>query len=361
MSEAFVADRLMWGQENITETDVRYYNVKEEPFRVYGLYQYKTESEFKRMPDEVAERVSRGVVSLYRNTAGGRVRFATDSDYIIVRAHMPKVQHFDHMPLTGTSGFDLYEDCPDSGESFFVGLFRPPVKMTDGFVAVIHLHKERKLRYFTLNFPLYNDVSSLEIGVREDAVLGEGMPYRNRKPIVFYGSSITQGGCASRPGNCYISLVCRRMNLDYINLGFSGSGKAEEAMVDYLADLDMSCFVSDYDHNAPNAEYLRKTHAAMYQKIRRKNPDIPYVMISRPDFAGYGRHEEASARRDVVMDTFRYARAQGDTLVRYLDGESFFSGTYRDACTVDTTHPNDLGFMYMAEKVFSVLREFSFE
>ena len=305
--------------------------------------------------------VNPGVAQLYKNTAGGRVRFATDSDYVVIRAYMPKIGHHNHMCLLGGAGFDLYEDNPAAEDSVYVASFRPPYAMTDGYVSVFRFREGKKLRYLTINFPTYSDVAKLEIGLQENAKVTEGMAYRNKKPIVFYGSSITQGGCASRPGNNYISLVCRRMNVDYINLGFSGSGKAVDLIVDYMANLDMSCFVSDYDHNAPDADHLRATHCKMYQKIREKNPTLPYVMMSRPDFGGHGRVADGCRRRDVIIDTFRYAREQGDGNVYYIDGESYFHGAYEDACTVDRTHPNDLGFMYMAEKVYATLRHFVYE
>ncbi|MBR2354172.1 MAG: hypothetical protein IKA76_06715 [Clostridia bacterium] len=359
--EKFVPDKLMCDDQTVLPEDVRYYDVKEDPFRVYGLYNYKNESVFKRLPDEIGLNTNDGVAQLYLHTAGGRVRFSTDSDYVIIRAYMPKIGRHNHMPLTGGAGFDLYEDNPAIGDSVYIGTFRPPYDMTDGYVSLFNFREGKKLRHLTINFPTYSQVAKLEIGVQKGACVGEGMAYRNKKPFVFYGSSITQGGCASRPGNNYISLVCRRLNLDYINLGFSGSGKAEDLIVDYMANMEMSAFISDYDHNAPNVEHLQATHCKMYKKIREKNPTIPYVMMSRPDFGGHGRVADGCARRNVIIDTFRYAREQGDQKVYYIDGESYFHGQWEDACTVDRTHPNDMGFMFMADKVFATLRHFEFE
>ena len=362
MSEReFVVDKLMSDDDVILpESGIKYYDVKEDPFQVYGLYDYKNQDVYKRLPDEIGLNTNPGVAQLYMDTAGGRVRFSTDSDYIILCAHMPKIGHHSHMPLQGGAGFDIYEDNPLTGESVYVNTFRPPYNMTNGYVS-IHRFKQKKLRYFTLNFPTYSRVSKVELGLEETATVGAGLPYRNKKPFVFYGSSITQGGCASRPGNNYISLVCRRLNLDYINLGFSGSGKAEDIIVDYMANLEMSAFISDYDHNAPNPEYLRETHCKMYRKIREKHPTIPYLMMSRPDFIGVGRVDDSIARRDVIIDTFRYAKSEGDENVYYIDGESYYHGQWEDACTVDRCHPNDMGFMFMADKVFATLRHFKFE
>ena len=359
--EKFVPDKLMCDADVKLDEDVKFYDVKDDPFRVYGLYNYKNEPVFKRLPDEIGLNTNRGVAQLYLNTAGGRVRFSTDSEYVVLRAYMSVIGHHNHMSLLGGAGFDLYEDNPVTGESTYVGSFRPPYSMTDGYVSLHRFRDGKRFRYLTINFPTYSNVDRLELGLQESAVLSEGLTYRNKKPFVFYGSSITQGGCASRPGNNYISLACRRLNLDYINLGFSGSGKAEDLIVDYMAGMEMSAFISDYDHNAPTPEYLRETHCKMYQKIREKNPTLPYLMMSRPDFGGFGRVKEGIARRNVVIDTFRYAKEQGDENVYYIDGESFFHGNWEDACTVDRTHPNDMGFMFMAEKVMSTIKHFEFE
>lgn len=174
-------------------------------------------------------------------------------------------------------------------------------------------------------------------------------------PVVYYGSSITQGACASRPGLAYQAIISRRLDLDFINLGFSGNARAEDTMVEYMASLEMSAFVSDYDHNAPTVDHLRATHLRMYRKIRESHPNIPYIMLSRPDFAS---HSEADSerRRRVIEDTFRAAREAGDKRVWYIDGEGIYRGFELDACTVDNDHPTDLGFMKMADAIGRILR-----
>ena len=354
MSDYQVPDKRMMGSDTVTETDVRYYDpLKEKAFDLYGFCNPYGLGRYQRLPDEIGENVNKGVQKLYRNTAGGRIRFSTDSDYVIVRVELAHTMRAYHMTQTGSRGFDLFEDDPDGGRSIFQGvLCCMGTDHIDGYIAIKRF-KTRKLRYLTLNFPLYSDVTALEIGLQEGATLGGGLHYRNTLPVVFAGSSITQGGCASRPGNSYQNMIARRLDLDYLNLGFSGSFKAEDLIVDYMATLPMSVFVSDYDHNAPTVEHLKNTHLPMYQKIRERNPDLPYVMISRPDFA----HNVADsvARRNVVLDTYRYALEQGDRNVYYIDGESFFAGEWEECCTVDGVHPNDLGFRFMAEKIANIL------
>ncbi len=333
--------------------DVKFFDVREEPFEIYGLYDAKNQAVFKRMPDEIANQMNINIQHLYLNTAGGRVRFSTDSPYVAIHAEYIEVSHHSHMTLINDAGFDLYEDSPTDGVSVYRGAFKPPYNLSSALESSCSLG-EKKLRYFTINFPPYSSVKSLHIGIQEGAVLGEGAKYKNKRPILYYGSSITQGACASRPGNSYQNMISRSFGLDYINLGFSGNGKAEDVIVDYMSTIDMSVFVSDYDHNAPNAEYLAKTSLNMYQKIRCAHPDIPYIMLSRPDFDA--NYNDSIKRRDAIIDTYRFAKQQGDKNVYFIDGEGIFRGEFSDCCTVDKTHPNDLGFAYMARAISCELR-----
>ena len=349
----FCADKNLCVKTSIEKDDIVFLDVREEPFAVYGLYDYKNEPEFKRLPDEIGQNVSRGVAVLYTNTAGGRVRFCTDSPYIAIKAEWEispdSHEHFIKMPHTCGCGFDMYIDNETCSLSKYYNTFIPPYECKTGYESVIDL-PDGKMRYITINFPTYHNVKNLYIGLKKGSSLGEGKRYRIEKPAVFYGSSITQGGCASRPGNAYEAILSRRLDMNYINLGFSGNGKAEDLIVDYMAGLDMSVFVSDYDHNAPSAEHLESTHLKMYQKIREKNPDIPYIMVSRADVDSGSGYDRAMLRRRIILDTFNYARANGDNNVYFIDGESIYGrGNWRECYTVDGTHPSDSGFVKMAE------------
>ena len=335
------------------------HDVRKAPFRIYGLYEPTTEPEFKRMPDAVAATVSAGVKNLARHTSGGRVRFSTDSPYIVIKAEMPTVGHMSHMPLTGSAGFDLYVDSDDGRESLFLRTFVPPYTMTNGYESKILTYSDT-VRNYTIHFPLYNPLTNLYVGVKEGSYLGEGAAYRDLDPVVYYGSSITQGGCASRPGNAYQAMIARQLGIDFVNLGFSGNGRGEDTMLDYLAGMKMSAFVSDYDHNAPNEEHLAATHYKLYEAIRATHPNIPYVMLSRPDYhhdypllAG---PKSSINRRRVILDTFHKAFDSGDRNVYFIDGESLFRGPFEDSCTVDGCHPNDLGFSKFAEAIGAVLK-----
>lgn len=325
---------------------LRFYDVKKKPFEIYGLYDPENEGQFKRMPDDVARSVNPGVAKLYTNTSGGRIRFSTDSDVILLRSVLANIERASHLSLTGACSFDIYEDFPETQTARYISTFIPPLDVKDKFESKLRL-PSRKLRYFTIHFPLYSDVLSLEIGVNEDAYIGEGMKYKNIAPIVYYGNSVTQGGCASRAGNSYPNIIGRRLNIDFANLGFSGWGRAEENMTDYLASLDMGVFVCDYDYNAPSPEYLEATHLKLYEKIRAAQPELPIIIMSKCDFV-YGE-ENSVRRRDVIYETFRTAKRRGDNNVYFMDGGSVYSGDYANIAVIDKVHPTDLGFLLIAD------------
>jgi hypothetical protein len=201
----------------------------------------------------------------------------------------------------------------------------------------------------TINFPLYNDIDNLYIGLQESAEVKSGAKYKYEKPVVYYGSSITQGACASRPGTSYQAIISRKLDCNYINLGFSGNARGEEIMARYISSLDMSVFVMDYDHNASSLEHLEKTHQPFFRIIRESNSELPVIFVTKPDFDS--NPSENTKRRDIVYRTYMEALRAGDGNVYFVDGESLYGTTDRDSCSVDGCHPNDLGFMRMAEVI----------
>lgn len=337
--------------------DIVWFDVCSEPFRLYGVTYSPESGRFIRMPEKIAEKVNEGVAYLNKNTAGGRVRFSTDSPFIAIKAKQPYFTDvMSHMTRAGKDGFDVFKNV--DGEAAFVLAFIPSADMEDGITQLKETGSEGRMTSYTMNFPLYGCVDSLYIGLKEGSRVDVGAAYKNEKPIVYYGSSITQGGCASRPGNCYQALVSQKYNLDYINLGFSGSCRAEIPMAEYLASLDMDIFVCDYDHNTPSVEYLAETHGRLYDIIRAKQPDLPYVMISKPDWLPIEWSRESNAaRRNVIFETFIRAKRSGDKNVYFIDGERLFDGDFSDCCTVDGCHPNDLGFYRMSRSVGETIKK----
>lgn len=338
----------------VNEPDIEWFDARETPFALHGVFFDEKADRFLRMPDDVSKKVSVGVHFGAYVSTGGRLRFSTNSPYIAIKAIIPSESVMNHMPVVGSHGFSLY--CNHQYKGMFTPASNEIIKSQPNplaFQGIRYIWSE-KVCDFDLYFPLYGGVIRLYIGLKKGCVLNTPKPYTRQKPIVFYGSSITQGGCASRPGNDYVSLVCKWLDSDFINLGFSGNAKGEKAMAEHLASLDASVFVLDYDYNAPNAEHLQATHYPLYERIRTAHKDTPILFISKPDFEYDG---QSAKRRAVIMETYEKAKANGDKNVAFIDGETLFGTFGRDGCTVDTCHPNDLGFYRMAETVYPVLKE----
>ncbi len=350
-------DRNFVVESDVTEPDLVWFNVKETPFRIYGVEFEEEQGCFTRVPGAAAELVP-GILGARKLTAGGRVRFKTDSSYIAIKAVMKSIAPISHMTQLGRSGFDLYQK--KRGKDVYYYSFMPPIDITDGYSS----GKRTEGRYtdYTINFPIYDRVLELYVALKKGSRLSAPTPYREEKPVVFYGSSITHGGCASRPGNIYPAMISRELDIHYINLGFSGKAKGEPAMADYVASLDMSAFVLDYDHNTPSEQNLIDTHEPFYKKVRAAHPDIPIIMVTAPNTKLQGNVNYAGRgflynRRDIIRKTYENAVAAGDKNVYFIDGHTLFGGKHWDSCTVDGTHPNDLGFYRMSQVIGKVLKK----
>ncbi len=341
MSNISKVDKNLVVDTKIEKDDIVFYNVLEEPFKIYGIYH--EDGKFRRMPESVAKATSEGVLALHANTAGGRVRFKTDSPYVAINAVMENVGIFPHCAATGTAGFDIYRD------DVYLRTYVPPAWDTatdikDGYEGVVDFDAEWMFEY-TIHFPTYSDVKNLYIGLADGAKIEAPKAYKYEKPIVYYGSSITQGGCSARPGITYQSAITRRFSYDHVNLGFSGNAKAEPAMIEYIKNLDMSIFVYDYDHNAPSVEHLRNTHEVMFKAIREAQPDLPIIMMSRPKWFLTESEEE---RLQIIRNTYNNAIAAGDKNVYLVTGQELMKYVENEG-TVDGCHPNDAGFWSMAK------------
>ncbi len=343
MEDISYIDRNFKVETRIDKPDMMFYDALSYPFKIYGVF-YEN-GKFRRMPEAVARGVSDGVYALHANTAGGRLRFKTDSPYVAIHTRMSKIGKMPHFALCGSAGFDLYAD------NDYAASFVPPFHLTNGYEKLVEF-PATQMRDITIHFPLYSEVEELYIGVKRDAVLQESSPYTVEKPIVYYGSSITQGGCASRPGNAYPGFISRTIDADYINLGFSGSAKGEKAMADYIKSLSMSAFVYDYDHNAPTSEHLARTHEKMFWEIRKENESLPIVIMSRPKY----RYDEAEKMRfEIIQRTYENAVARGESNVYLIDGRTLMSACKNEG-TVDGCHPTDLGFFSMASELTKLLQ-----
>lgn len=337
--------------------DAVFFDITPQNFTVVGLYEPYSGTPYRRMPQEVAAAVSPGVAGLCINPAGGRILFRTDSPYLAFRTEYSHTERRPCITLATTVGFDVYAVI--CGREEYVCTLRPPVDVETGYTAQVGISSRRPGSPvdYVVYMPCYNDLSSLQIGIQDGCVIEKPQfSYKNGLPVVYYGSSITQGANASRPGLAYESIIARDYGYDFINLGFAGNAKGEDVMTNYLAGLECSCLVCDYDHNAPSAEHLERTHGRLYDTVRKKNPSLPIVFVTRPIYRKPSNDD--LLRRDIVFATYKRAVDSGDGKVAFVDGGKFFEGLTGTDCTGDGTHPNDLGMYYMAKAIGKAVHGF---
>ncbi len=336
--------------EKVGNLNVVYRNALSAPFVLEGFAWRKGDEPLRRIPSNFnLKGLGEGVFWLSHHTAGGVVRFRTDSPYITLRAkHFNATHNMGHMPATGAAGFDLFADKDDYIKT--VNPSRKKGEIPSPLEVPLMQNYKGGMRDYTLYLPLYNGVTSLEIGLSPKAKIERASGHKISKPIVFYGSSITQGACASRTSTAYTAMLCRAVDAPMINLGFSGNAKGESKMAELIATLDMSVFIYDYDHNAPNAEHLKKTHEPFFKIIRATHPNLPIIMLSRVS----GATDERAA---IIRQTYENAKKNGDKNVWFIDGRDLFKDISYAYLTVDNIHPNDLGFYLMYKNTLPVLKE----
>lgn len=352
------------GFRTIKETDITWFSSLEKPFSLHGITYSKDDKCYRRLPSEIAhdKSLGEGIPYLSRCTAGGRLRFKTNSPYVAVKCAVANIDLIATMSLVTCLGFSMYVDGKFSGN--FTPIWANYLNPIDGEIAKEGWYWEEERNTITFEgflnvkdssehnidiyFPLYGGVKDVYIGVKNGSTLTPPREYTKQDKIIFYGSSITQGGYASHPGNDYPSLVCRWLDVDFINLGFSGSACAETALIKYIASLNPKIFVFDYDHNAPTVEFLEKTHLPAYRTFRSICKDALIVFITKPD-SDYAL--QVNERRNVIYNTYQTALSEGDTAVSFIDGSKLFDTDDRELCTVDMCHPNDLGFYRMAKTI----------
>ena len=341
----------------VGDREVAWHDATRAPFALEGLpFRAGPDAPLWRLPGTAAAPyvTAEGAEWLMHHTAGACVRFRTDSPFVAVRAQLADSADMNHMPRAGSAGFDLYRG--PWPESRHAGTAQPNRDETD-LVRMLCVRNEGDAgtESWQLDLPLYGGAAFVQVGLAPGAAVEPPAPHRTG-PICFYGSSITQGGCASRPGNAYTTMVCRALDAEQVNLGFSGSARGEPAMAELIATLDgLSAFVMDYDYNAPTPEHLAATHEPFFRTVRAARPDLPILVLSAPSVWS-DSPDAMRRRRDIVRATVRHAKSRGDRRVAFLDGARLFGRTGRDDCTVDRCHPNDLGFRLMADAVLAALR-----
>ena len=309
-------------------------------------------STWDRLPVRARGVVRDPVWNLSRHSAGIAVRFVTDSPSISVRWKLTSDSlAMPHMPATGVSGIDLYAKTPGGWRWAACG--RPSgVENTSTLVQGL----PRESREWMLYLPLYNGVESVEIGIDEGASISPA-PERS-KPIVFYGTSITQGGCASRPGMTHVAILGRRLDRPVVNLGFSGNGRLEPEVGRFLVEIDAEVFVLDCLPNLDGPSTAERT-VPMVMQIRDSHPETPIVMVEDRTFCDAPFSERNRKRNRGNREAFRQAYedliSDGVRGLIYVQGDDLLGDDGEG--TVDGSHPTDLGFMRQADALEPSIRK----
>lgn len=346
------------GVQPRVEDEFAWFSPWDKPLHIEGLGWKQNGGVFRRMPSAAEFSLPAAVDDLAWHTAGVQVRFRTNSPQIALRVKLRGVHSMDHMPATGQCGFDAY--IGDIGSTAFAGVTRFS-RDADEYLLTLCRFTSAEMRTVTINFPLYQGVEKAEIGIKSGSQVTAAPRRAWRRPVVIYGTSITQGGCASRPGMAYTNILSRRIDCEFVNLGFSGSGRGEPEVAQAIATLPApALFVMDYDANAGGLDNMRKTFMPFLAALRKRWPNTTILVVSKIRYAQEALDEKAQQaridQRDFQRKSVARLRRTGDKAVFFLDGGRLLGDDFNECC-VDGVHPTDLGFMRIANGLEPIIRK----
>ena len=325
---------------------------------LFGFPWHRPGEQCRRFPLDMDLEFNQGVKALSWCTAGGHLRFRSDATDIKVHA-VVEGGRMPHMAMVGSHGFDLYVGNGLT-QVFALSTLMPCDK--DEYIAQVYTSPNAIMRDFTIYFPLYAGVSFFELGLSRGASLCPPTPWPDARPIVVYGTSITQGGCVSRPGMLYSNILSRLVKRPVYNFGFSGSGRGEAQVARKLSEIaDPAMYILDYDDNA-RPDLLRSTLEPFIRILRSAHPKTPILTLSsepksheafEPFDADYASKERA-VYTDIHSWVTSRLRAEGDDNLYYLDGMKLYGDDFEE-CTVDGAHATDLGTYRLAHALQPVV------
>lgn len=322
-------------------------------FPLLGKATESTLTRYERLPDSLQNISRKPLWDLGRNSAGLAVRFRSNSTCIAAKWEVLNNFSMNHMTPTGIKGLDLY--CLQDGKWIFAGSGRPQGKVNTATLVKNMLPEERE---YLLYLSLYDGVTSLAVGVDSLSEINQpavDLPKRE-KPVVFYGTSILQGGCASRPGMAHTNILERKLNRECINLGFSGNALLDLEIADVIAGVDASIFVLDFLPNA-TVEQMNERAEKFYSIIREKHPDTPILFIEDPIFTHSPFDtriaKEIKDKNETINAIFQALKNRGEKNIYFLSSKDIIG--HDGEATVDGIHFTDLGFMRYAEVLYPML------
>ncbi len=344
--------------KDIVQEEIKWCSPKESPFKISGFSWFHKDKVYRRLPCSKELNISMEVDMLANCTSGGQIRFRTQSKKILLKVKLSGIANMVHMPATGQCGFDIYVEKDDKLYYYNTTKYD---HTKDEYESVLFEAKENRWRNILINLPLYQGVEEILIGIESSAEVDRPLEFSSNKRLIFYGTSITQGGCASRPGMSYTNILSRKLNMEVINLGFSGNGKGEPEMSEIISGIENpALLVLDYEPNCVSTQSLKETLPNFIKIYRKKHPDIPILVISRPLYALDRFDEELNKERierfTIQRETVEYFNQQGYNNIYFYSGENLLGEDYEE-CTVDGIHPTDLGFIKIANALEPIIKK----
>ena len=324
-------------------------------FPLLGKATQNSATRYERLPDSLRNISRKPLWALGQNSAGLALRFRSNSTTIAAKWEVLLDRNMNHMTPTGIKGLDLY--CLQDGKWVFVNSGRPSGKVNE---ATIISYMKPVEREYMLYLPLYDGVTSLSIGVDSLAEISGPevqLPVRE-KPVVFYGTSILQGGCASRPGMAHTYIISRWLNRECVNLGFSGNALLDLEIAEVVAGVDASVYVLDFVPNA-NVQQMKERADKFYTIIRSRHPDTPVIFLEDPIFT-HTRFdqriaEEVAQKNETVNAIFQSLKKRGEKNIYMISSKDMLG--HDGEATVDGVHFTDLGMMRYAELVCPMIKK----
>lgn len=360
MSNISSIDSNMRLKEYEGEQPIIWHDPLSPPFRLSGFHWYNQDKTLRRLPLSsmtAIEKVNPRVNILANHTAGGQISFKTNSTSLSIKVTLSGCANMSTMTPLGISGFDCYMSCNNS--PFYFEAASTFNADCSSYEAVLFEKRDGTEKEILLNMPLYNRVDEVLIGIDKSAFISPPREFKTKNPIVFYGTSITQGGCATRPGMAYTNIISRRLNANHINLGFSGNAFGEVELADVICEIKSpSAIIIDFEANGGLNGMMEKNLYRMIERIREVHAHTPVLVVSRLPYQPETHNPAALKRRadlrEFQRNTVEQFKAKGDTNIFFLNGNTMLGDDFAE-CFVDAVHPTDLGFIRMADKLTPII------
>lgn len=363
MNQKKPVDKNMIGNETREEGNITWFSIEDVRIRLSGFAFFEEDHKLERVPNRrksIFEEINPCLNELGVHTAGGQLAFRSNTSRVFIKAKITTLPNMVNMTPVAQCGFDCYIGDNPKNLRFF-GITKFDVTKKEYTCEVVSKLDTTKVKEFLFHFPLYAGVNEVEIGLDSDAIIEPPTPYEKEGKLIFYGTSITQGGCASRPGMAYTNYLARKLNLEHCNFGFSGNGLGEYEVAKMLSEVEKPLlYIIDYEANSGTNGRMVNSLNDFIDCLRKRHNKVPILVVSRVPYVMDLLEESTGALRNSLREfqkgTVEKFRELGDNAIYFLDGSTLWGDDF-DEYTVDFIHPTDLGFYFMGKGLEPVIKE----